>query len=125
MLRRHAGSARGSKGELHIGLSRSTLMLSSIGADMEALNRQGLFEALEGKNISMSTNKEIVGKGHGVINRVSGGKQFIKGDFVVLALGAEPSDNLAEKLKGKVPGLHVVGDAKEPGGRQGQSTKAL
>lgn len=125
MLRRHAGSTRGSKGELHIGLSHSILMLSSIGADVEALNRQELFEALEGRNISVSTNKEIVGKGRGVVNRVSGGKQFIEGDFVVLALGAEPSDNLAEKLKGKVPGLHVVGATKEPGGRQGQSTKAL
>lgn len=125
MLRRHAGSARGSKGELHIGLSRSTLMLSSIGADMEALNRQGLFEALEGKISPRQLTKKLWEKGVVVINRVSGGKQFIEGGFVVLALGAESGDSLAEKLKGKVPELHVVGDVKEPGGRRGQSTKAL
>ena len=40
-----------------------------------------------------------------VIDRVSGGKQFIEGDFAVLALGAEPDDSLAQKLKGKVPEL--------------------
>lgn len=59
------GSARGNKGELHLGLSRCTLMLSSIGADMGALNRQGLFEALKGENITMSANKEIVGEVRG------------------------------------------------------------
>ena len=40
-----------------------------------------------------------------VIDRVSGGKQFIEGDFAVLALGTEPDDSLAQKLKGKVPEL--------------------
>ena len=69
--------------------------------------------------------KKLWERGVVVIDRVSGGKQFIEGDFVVLALGAEPDDSLAEKLKGKVPELHVVGDAKEPGGRRRQSTKAL
>jgi hypothetical protein len=33
---------------------------------------------------------------------------------IILALGARSIDHLSEKLKGRVPEVHVIGDDKEP-----------
>ena len=41
-------------------------------------------------------------------------KSLIKADAVVLALGGASNASLAEALDGKVPEIHVVGDAKNP-----------
>jgi 2,4-dienoyl-CoA reductase (NADPH2) len=35
-------------------------------------------------------------------------------DSIVLAMGARPVDTLSASIKGKVPEIYVVGDAKEP-----------
>ena len=92
-------------------------MLPTIASDMEPLNRQGLLEALEGKDITMLTNKEIkeiTEKGVVVIDKKSGERQLIEGDIVVVALGSESVSSLAEKLEGKVAELYKVGDCNEP-----------
>ena len=92
-------------------------MLPTIAADMEPLNRQGLLEALEGKDITMLTNKEIkeiTEKGVVVIDKKSGARQLIEGDIVVVALGSKSVSSLAERLEGKVAELYTVGDCNEP-----------
>jgi 2,4-dienoyl-CoA reductase-like NADH-dependent reductase (Old Yellow Enzyme family)/thioredoxin reductase len=92
-------------------------MLPTIAADMEPLNRQGLLEALEGKDITMLTNKEIkeiTEKGVVVVDKNSGARQLIEGNIVVVALGSKPVSSLAEKLEGKVTELYTVGDCNEP-----------
>jgi len=92
-------------------------MLPTIAADMEPLNRQGLMEALEGRDITMLTNKEIAEiteRGVVVIDKKNDAKELIEGDIVVIALGAKPVRTLAEKLDGKVTELYTVGDCNEP-----------
>jgi 2,4-dienoyl-CoA reductase-like NADH-dependent reductase (Old Yellow Enzyme family)/thioredoxin reductase len=92
-------------------------MLPTIAADMEPLNRQGLLEALEGKDIVMLTRKEIqeiTEKGVVVKDKKSGAKEVIDGDIVVVALGSKPFNPLEEKLKGNVAELYTVGDCNEP-----------
>jgi pyruvate/2-oxoglutarate dehydrogenase complex dihydrolipoamide dehydrogenase (E3) component len=92
-------------------------MLPIIASDMEPLNRQGLLEALEGKDITILTNKEIIEiteKGVVVIDKRSGEIQVTEGDIVVVALGSKPVSSLAEKLDGKVAELYTVGDCNEP-----------
>ena len=92
-------------------------MLPTIAADMEPLNRQGLLEALEGRDITMLTNKEITEiteKGVVVTDKKNGEKQLIEGNTVVLALGSKSVRSLVEKLEGKVAELYTVGDCNEP-----------
>ncbi len=92
-------------------------MLPIMAADMEALNRLGLMEALEGRDITMLTNrevKEITEKGVMVRDKQRGVEQLIEGDIVVLALGSKSVSSLAEKLDGKVDELYTVGDCNEP-----------
>lgn len=48
----------------------------------------------------------------GVIVRKDEKEQLIAADTVVLALGARPKADLAEQLKGRVPNLNVIGDAR-------------
>jgi len=92
-------------------------MLPTIAADMEPLNRQGLLEALEGKDIVMLTRKEIqeiTEKGLVVKDKKTGAKEVIEGDVVVVALGSKSVNPLEEKLKGNVAEIYAVGDCSEP-----------
>jgi 2,4-dienoyl-CoA reductase-like NADH-dependent reductase (Old Yellow Enzyme family)/thioredoxin reductase len=92
-------------------------MLPTIAADMEPLNRQGLMEALEGKDIKMMTNKEIKeikDKGVLVTDKKSGEEQLIEADVVVVALGSKSVSNLADQLKGKVAEIYMIGDCNQP-----------
>jgi 2-enoate reductase len=92
-------------------------MLPTIAGDMESLNRQGLMEALEGKEIVFMTNKEIqevTDKGVSVTDKKSGEKQHVEGDTVVLALGSKSVSYLSDSLKDNVPELYTVGDCNEP-----------
>jgi len=92
-------------------------MLPTIAADMDPLNRQGLMEALEGREIVFMTNKEVhefTDKGVWVTDKKSGEKQLVEGDTVVLALGSKSVSNLSDDLKDKVPELYTVGDCNEP-----------
>ena len=92
-------------------------MLPAIADDMEALNRQGLMEALEGREIVFMTNKEIqevTDKGVSVTDKKSGEKHLVEGDTVVLALGSKSVSYLSDSLKDNVPELYTVGDCNEP-----------
>ena len=92
-------------------------MLPQIAGDMDPLNRQGLMEALEGRDIVFQTNKEIqeiTEKGVLVTDKKSNEKELIEGDAVVLALGSKSVSSLADNLKDKAVELFTVGDCIEP-----------
>ena len=92
-------------------------MLPTIAGDMDPLNRQGLMEALEGREIVFMTNKEIMeftDKGVSVTDKKSDEKQLIEGDTVVLALGSKSVSNLSDYLKDNVAELYTVGDCNKP-----------
>ena len=94
-------------------------MLSAIACDMDPLNRQGLLEALEGREIVFLTNreiKEITAKGVLATNKKNGQKELVEGDIIVLALGSKSVSYLSDCLKDKVPELYTVGDCNEPRG---------
>jgi NADH dehydrogenase FAD-containing subunit len=56
--------------------------------------------------------KEILDDG--VVFTREGREEAIRGvEHVILALGAEPVDNLSKALRGKVPEVHVIGDASQ------------
>jgi pyruvate/2-oxoglutarate dehydrogenase complex dihydrolipoamide dehydrogenase (E3) component len=92
-------------------------MLPEIASDMEPLNRQGLMEALEGRDIVFLTNREIqeiTEKGVWVSDKKSGESQLVEGDTVVLALGSKSVSYLSDALKEMVPELYTAGDCNEP-----------
>jgi len=92
-------------------------MLPAIASDMDPLNRQGLMEALEGREIAFLTNREIqevTDKGVLVTDKKSGEKHLVEGDTVVLALGSKSVSYLSDSLKDNVPELYTVGDCNEP-----------
>ncbi|PKM85892.1 MAG: NADH-dependent flavin oxidoreductase, partial [Firmicutes bacterium HGW-Firmicutes-12] len=66
-----------------------------------------------GVNVYLSTTvKEITDDG--LVLDVNGEEKVLTGmDNIVLAMGSKPYDTLSEKLKGIVPEVYVIGDAKE------------
>ncbi len=92
-------------------------MLPRIAGDMEVINRRGLVDALRDKKVTIMTEHEVNGitdKGLTVTDRTTGEKKQIKADWVVLAMGCRPADELAVALKEKFAQLYVVGDSREP-----------
>lgn len=91
-------------------------MLDDIGIDVGLLPRMSLMERLAGhgvKKLVKTTAKEITDDGAKVVR--DGVEETIRGmDNIILAVGARPVNELAEKIKGKVPEVYVIGDAKKP-----------
>lgn len=91
--------------------------LPRIAADMEPLNRQGLIEALHEKKVAELTEHDIIevtDDGLKVLDRNGQQIKRIKGDWVILAMGAKSATELIDTLKGKVPQLYIVGDCHQP-----------
>jgi pyruvate/2-oxoglutarate dehydrogenase complex dihydrolipoamide dehydrogenase (E3) component len=74
---------------------------------LERLTRQGVMM------LPLVQYEEITAKGL-VITDKEGKKRTLEADTIVLAAGAAPRAELAEKIKGKVPEVHLVGDCVEP-----------
>jgi NADPH-dependent 2,4-dienoyl-CoA reductase/sulfur reductase-like enzyme len=91
-------------------------MMEAVGLDMTSEPRHLLMMRLEAKGVKILTSakvKEILDDG--VVYIRDGKEEAIHNvDNIILALGARPVDHLSEKLKGKVPEVHVIGDANEP-----------
>jgi hypothetical protein len=49
-----------------------------------------------------------------VVDRLTGEERRLDGATVVLACGMAPDDRLARALEGRVPEVHVIGDALAP-----------
>jgi len=77
---------------------------------------QLLIPRLHGYGVKMITSasvKEITDEY--VVVKAGSGEERIRGvDQVIVAVGAEPENDLAVKLEGKIPEIYIIGDAKEP-----------
>lgn len=91
-------------------------MQDKIAPDSVHEVRHLLMQRLHAKGVEMLTGaevKEILDDG--VVFVRDGREERIHGaQYVVLAVGAQPVDELSDKLKGEVDEVHVVGDAREP-----------
>ena len=89
-------------------------MLGRIGNDIGRTTRWTAILRLRAAKVGMETNArvaEITEKG-AVVER-NGSRQLFEGDTVVIAVGMRSENALARELEGKVPELHVIGDAAE------------
>ena len=91
-------------------------MLNDIALDVIPQTRMLLLPRLQEKGVKAVTSatvKEVLEDG--VVIERDGREETINGmDFIVLACGAKSVDTLSEALKGKVPEVYVIGDAKQP-----------
>lgn len=102
---------------LYRGLKKITVleMLKKIGEDIGPSTRWSIRQDLARlsiKTMTSATAREITAEG--VIIDREGTEMFIPGDTVVIATGARPVNALYEKLKERVPEIHLIGDAKAP-----------
>jgi 2,4-dienoyl-CoA reductase (NADPH2) len=91
-------------------------MLPLIGSDIGAWNRWLMIERLVNAGVRMETRvrvEEITRKGVWVA-RNDRLHEFFEGDTVVIAAGMVSVNTLAGELEGKVPELHLIGDALKP-----------
>jgi 2,4-dienoyl-CoA reductase-like NADH-dependent reductase (Old Yellow Enzyme family)/thioredoxin reductase len=91
-------------------------MLEEIASDLVAHLRYYLSKRLAEKGVTILTSTKVkeLGKGYAVVEDASGTRKIDGFDTIVLAVGSKPDDRIAKSLKGKVPELHVIGDASEP-----------
>ncbi|MBM4332902.1 MAG: FAD-dependent oxidoreductase [Deltaproteobacteria bacterium] len=102
---------------LYRGLKKITVleMLKKIGEDIGPSTRWSIRQDLARlsiKTMTSATAREITAGG--VIIDREGTEMLIPGDTVVIATGARPVNALYEKLKERVPEIHLIGDAKAP-----------
>jgi NAD(H)-dependent 7beta-hydroxy-3-oxo-delta4-cholenoic acid oxidoreductase len=90
-------------------------MTDDIGTDMFSEGRELLMEKLRHKEVRFITSaavKEITEDG-AVIERRGGVERITGMDYIVLATGAEPLDELSNAAAG-ITEVHVIGDARKP-----------
>jgi NADPH-dependent 2,4-dienoyl-CoA reductase/sulfur reductase-like enzyme len=90
-------------------------MLEEIATDLVFHMKHFLSQRLaeRGVNVLTSTRVKALGKGYAVVEDASGERKIDGFDAIVLAVGSTPDDRLGKSLEGKVPELHVIGDAAE------------
>jgi NAD(H)-dependent 7beta-hydroxy-3-oxo-delta4-cholenoic acid oxidoreductase len=106
-------------GDGHAGAATTVTiveMLPDIAMTEVELNRMLLIPRLREKGVKWITNapiKEIVEDG--VVITHDGKEETIRGmDQIIIACGTKSVDNLSKAIEGKVPEVHVIGDAKQP-----------
>lgn len=91
-------------------------MLPEIAEDCPKTSKGLLLERLSDYRVTVITTaslKEILD--NGVVIRKDGKEEVIQGvDYVVLAMGMRPVENLSNRIKDKVAEVYIIGDAKEP-----------
>jgi len=102
---------------LNRGVKKVTLveMLKGIGKDIGISTRWVVLKNISrlGVNvIDQATVKEV--NARGVVIERERQESLLPADTVVLAVGAAPVNHLAAQLQGRVPSLHVIGDAVRP-----------
>jgi NADPH-dependent 2,4-dienoyl-CoA reductase/sulfur reductase-like enzyme len=88
-------------------------MLDDVGEDL--ITKDILLKTLRGGgvNIMTSTKIERFTKDGAICSTPKGETSVAGCDMVILAVGAQPYNPLEKELQGKVPEIHVIGDAKE------------
>ncbi|MFC1962522.1 FAD-dependent oxidoreductase [Chloroflexota bacterium] len=101
--------------EYLVSLGKKITMLEILpraGVDVGRLTRWSLMEGLISAGVKIETrveSKEITFRG---VRANKGEEQpFFLADTVIISTGMKAEHSLAEQLKGKVPELHVIGDA--------------
>jgi pyruvate/2-oxoglutarate dehydrogenase complex dihydrolipoamide dehydrogenase (E3) component len=91
-------------------------MLPAMATKIVPSIREALLGTLSGKGVVMLTNIRVeeITSSSMVITDADGKPQIIDADNIVLAAGAVSNNRLAERLRGKVEELYVIGDAMEP-----------
>lgn len=91
-------------------------MLPRIGEGIGRTTRWTYMEELKRRNVRLlSGTRAIAIEPGSVVVESRSGQQRLPADLVVLATGFRPDRSLADQLAGRVPELHVVGDAAEVG----------
>jgi len=90
-------------------------MLDNVGTDMAAEGRVLLMERLREKGVKIRTSTKVKEFFEdGVLVEKDGKDEAMRGmDYIVLGMGVRSMDEISEKMKGKVPELYVIGDAKQ------------
>jgi 2,4-dienoyl-CoA reductase-like NADH-dependent reductase (Old Yellow Enzyme family)/thioredoxin reductase len=90
-------------------------MLEEIASDLVVHLKHYLTQRLTEKGVSVLTSTRVkeLGRGYAVVEDTSGTRKIDGFDTIVLAVGSKPDDRIAKSLEGKVPELHVIGDASE------------
>jgi 2,4-dienoyl-CoA reductase-like NADH-dependent reductase (Old Yellow Enzyme family)/thioredoxin reductase len=92
-------------------------MLDEAGCDMESVTRKIVLKRLAEKNVKILTNTvicDIMDEGILALNKKRNKMEVVKGESIVLALGAKPNDELAKELDGCVKELYLIGDCVKP-----------
>jgi 2,4-dienoyl-CoA reductase-like NADH-dependent reductase (Old Yellow Enzyme family)/thioredoxin reductase len=93
-------------------------MLEEVALDMDPLNRKGLLDALNEYRTKLLVNrevKEITDTGVIVLNKITGEKETISTEVMVIAMGSESVSSLAEAFaEGDYPEHYIVGDSRSP-----------
>ncbi|MEM2046349.1 MAG: FAD-dependent oxidoreductase, partial [Candidatus Jordarchaeales archaeon] len=88
-------------------------MMERIGRDIGLTTRWTIRQSLELRGVRIVTNARVDEiTDEGVI--VNNGEQFFEADTVVIAVGAEPNNELIKQLEGKVAEVYAVGDCINP-----------
>jgi len=99
-------------GSVHVTIVE---MLQDIGMDEIPQTRMLLIPRLEQKGVKWTTSatvKELTEDG--AVYTKDGRDETIRGmEFIIIACGAASVDDLSEKIKDRVPEVHVIGDAKK------------
>ena len=89
-------------------------MLERVGNDVGITTRWVIMQRLHNAGIKIKAGTEVVEiSDRGVKAKRSGTVELIPADTVVLAVGLQPNNELAAKLKGKAAEVHVIGDCAE------------
>jgi 2,4-dienoyl-CoA reductase-like NADH-dependent reductase (Old Yellow Enzyme family) len=91
-------------------------MLEEIASDLVTHLKYYLSKRLVEKGVTILTSTRVkeLGKGYALVEDTSGTRKIEGFDTIVLAVGSKSDDSVAKDLEGKVPVLHVIGDASNP-----------
>ena len=90
-------------------------LLKGIGRDVGKSTRWVLINKLRRRGIKLLDQTAIKeANPAGVVIERDGEQMLLEADTIVLATGAEPVNELAGALEGKVNELHLIGDAVKP-----------
>lgn len=91
-------------------------ILDDILNRMKEIPRRELLRRLKEKDINILTGYKAtnIEKGRIIIEDKGGNKREIMADSVIVSVGSIPENSLYDSLKGKVPEIYLVGDAKKP-----------
>jgi 2,4-dienoyl-CoA reductase-like NADH-dependent reductase (Old Yellow Enzyme family)/thioredoxin reductase len=91
-------------------------MLEEIASDLVSHLKYYLLKRLVEKGVTILTSTRVkqLGKGYVLVEDTSGTRKIGGFDTIVLAVGSKSDESVAKDLEGKVPVLHVIGDASNP-----------